>query len=250
MQTTEESRATVAVASASALRVAARPGALAAAGTVVFLIAAKRGSAPGSFDQQVTARTVGLRTPALNAVAHIVTTCGSEACLAVVTLVAAGLLLLRTDKVRAGFVLAAMTVSAVSTVVIKVLVNRPRPGALVELGAPEASYSFPSGHTLNSTVCYGIIALMTLPLLRSTTTRIALGSAGGVLVLAIGLSRLYLGYHWATDVLAGWTFGLIILALAVTAAMVWMRPCWAHPAPQILSGPNADGRNSTESLTR
>jgi len=92
-----------------------------------------------------------------------VTFFGSEVWLAIVTIVAAGILLARTERLRAAVIVASVAASATCTVVIKVLVNRPRPGALVELGAPEASFSFPSGHTLNSMVCYGIIALMVLP---------------------------------------------------------------------------------------
>lgn len=214
-------------------RPAIRPGALAAVGAAVFvalLVTVERGTGLASLDPQVTHRVVGLRTPMLNTVAQVVTFFGSELWLAAVTVIAAGILLIRAERFRAAVVIVSMVASAASTVVIKLVVNRPRPGALVELGAPEASFSFPSGHTLNSTVCYGSIALMALPLFGSRAARVAIGSAVVVLIIGVGSSRLYLGYHWATDVLAGWTLGLSILALAITAATVWMRSSWTRPA--------------------
>lgn len=230
MQEIEEVRR---AALAPAIRAAIRPGALAAAGAAVFvalLVAVERGTGLASLDPQVTHRVVAVRMPLLNAVAQVVTLFGSELWLTAVAVVAAGILLLRAERFRAAVVVVSMTASAASTVVIKLLVNRPRPGALVELGAPEANFSFPSGHTLNSTVCYGIIALMALPILRSVTARIAIGSMVGVVIIGVGSSRVYLGYHWATDVLAGWTLGLVILALAVTAATIWMRSSWRRPS--------------------
>lgn len=221
---------------AAGVRAAVRPAALAAAAVAVFvalLAAVEHGTGLASLDPQVTQRVVALRTPALTAVAQLVTFLGSEPWLAAVTVAAVGILILRGERFRAGVVLLSMVASAAATVAIKVLVDRPRPGALVELGAPEASFSFPSGHTLNSTVCYGIIALMALPLLRSVTARIAMGSAAGLVVLGVGSSRLYLGYHWVTDVLAGWTLGLGILALAVTAATIWMRSPWTRGSARV-----------------
>ncbi len=210
--------------SAAAVRAAARPGALAAIGAAVFvliLVAVDSGTGLASFDPGLTHQIVAARTPALNTVAETVTFFGSEIWLAAVTLASAGILLIRAERFRAGLIVASMAASASTTVLIKLIVDRPRPGALVEIGVPEASYSFPSGHTLNSTVCYGIIALVTLPLVRSVAARLAIGLTVGVLVFAIGTSRLYLGYHWATDVLAGWTLGLSILAVAATVTTLW-----------------------------
>lgn len=218
---------------AAAVRAAVRPGALAAVSAAAFvalLVAVDHGTGLAAFDPRLTHGVVAMRTPVLTIIANGVTFLGSEIWLAVVTVVCAGVLVLRAERFRACVVAASMAASAASTVVMKLVVDRPRPGAVIELGSPEANYSFPSGHTLNSTVCYGIIALMVLPLLRSVAARIAIGSALGVLIAAVGTSRLYLGYHWATDVLAGWTLGLSILALAVAGATVWMRTSWSHPS--------------------
>lgn len=251
VQEIEEVRAAPAEpASVSAIRAAVRPGALAAVGAAAFvalLVTVERGTGLASLDPQVTQRVVGVRTPMLNAIAQVVTFLGSELWLAAVTVTAAGVLFICAERFRAAVVIVSMATSAASTVVIKLVVNRPRPGALEELGAPEASFSFPSGHTLNSTVCYGIIALMALPLSTSRTARVAIGSMVGALIIAVGSSRLYLGYHWVTDVLAGWTLGLSILALAITAATIWMRSSWTRPSrprssqdrPSVLTRPRS-----------
>ena len=92
------------------------------------------------------------------------------------------------------------------TFILKILVARPRPlGALVV----EHSYSFPSGHATIAVAMYGFLIYMihstvTNKLLRSTIVILTL-----LLILLIGLCRLYLGVHYVTDVLAGYSIGLL-----------------------------------------
>jgi undecaprenyl-diphosphatase len=106
------------------------------------------------------------------------------------------------------------------TEAVKLAVARPRPpgGALVDA----SGYSFPSGHTLNSTVAYGLIALVvwrsTLPI---TARRVAVVALAALIVL-IGASRIALGVHYPSDVLAGLLAGTAIVAGA--AALVPQRP--------------------------
>lgn len=54
------------------------------------------------------------------------------------------------------------------------------------------------------------------------------GHMAAIVILGIGLRRVYLGYQWTTDVLAGWVLGLSILSLAVMAATIWSRPASAE----------------------
>jgi membrane protein DedA with SNARE-associated domain len=76
-----------------------------------------------------------------------------------------------------------------------------------------SGYAFPSGHTTSSTIGYGLITLL---LIRVDPPRRWLyGACGGLVVIAVGLSRLYLGVHWPSDVLGGWAFGVAWLALAI-----------------------------------
>lgn len=103
--------------------------------------------------------------------------------------------------------------------VAKVAIGRPRP----DLDAPVASAfgnSFPSGHAMSSTVCYGALLLAFGGLLGQRGRRRAL-AAVTLLVLAIGGTRLVLGVHYVTDVLGGFVLGLAWLACSVAAWEVW-----------------------------
>lgn len=90
----------------------------------------------------------------------------------------------------------------------------------MELGPLIGSYAFPSGHTLNSTVCYGLIALLLAVRFRRPLQRagIVIGWLG--LCAAVALSRIYLGYPWLTDVVGGFCIGLVVLALTALMPVV------------------------------
>lgn len=75
--------------------------------------------------------------------------------------------------------------------------------------------SFPSGHTLNATVVYGLAALICYQLYGWIREHPAALLAAPVLVLAIGSSRVYLGVHWTSDVIMGWSIGLLWLGVCV-----------------------------------
>ena len=110
--------------------------------------------------------------------------------------------------------------------VLKELFHRPRPELWAALS--ENSYSFPSGHALGSVIIYGVLIYL---LSRSRPRwRSFLWGLYGVLVVAIGFSRLYLGLHWPTDVLGGWAFG----ALALFGLILWHENHF--PLPKWLRG--------------
>ncbi|MGH9584852.1 MAG: phosphatase PAP2 family protein, partial [Bryobacteraceae bacterium] len=72
------------------------------------------------------------------------------------------------------------------------------------------SWSFPSGHTLDSTTCYLVFAVVLLTLARSRLSRGFILVISIALPLMIGFTRIYLGVHWPTDVLAGWVAGFCL----------------------------------------
>lgn len=105
----------------------------------------------------------------------------------------------------------------------KALFHRPRPELWPHL--QPAGFSFPSGHALFSVGFYGMIAA--LGLLRAGRRARGWGwTLWGLFALAIGLSRLVLGVHWATDVLAGWAAGGLILWTVVAAMKRWRPVAW------------------------
>lgn len=90
---------------------------------------------------------------------------------------------------------------------IKVVFHRPRPTLFTPL-VKESGFSFPSGHSLIAMVVYGLIGYFIMHLVKSRAARIAVAVITALIVLSIGVSRVYVGVHNPTDVLAGWTIGV------------------------------------------
>ncbi|HEX3622001.1 MAG TPA: phosphatase PAP2 family protein [Acidimicrobiales bacterium] len=103
--------------------------------------------------------------------------------------------------------------------VVKIAVNRPRP-SLVDPVATAHGKSFPSGHAMSSTIGYGALLLVFLPVI-APRVRPWVIAGFAVLVAAIGFSRLALGVHYVTDVLGGYVLGLAWLAASAAAFSTW-----------------------------
>jgi undecaprenyl-diphosphatase len=95
---------------------------------------------------------------------------------------------------------------------LKLLTHRQRP-YLVGPFVDWAGYSFPSGHTMSATLLYGMAAACLLPRLRCRYQRLLLGCFVGVIILMVGFSRVALGAHYMSDVVAAIAFGLVWLML-------------------------------------
>ncbi|MHB1424842.1 MAG: phosphatase PAP2 family protein [Gemmataceae bacterium] len=104
---------------------------------------------------------------------------------------------------------------------MKYLIMRERPDVAWRLIDRPASPSFPSGHSLNSMAIYGSMALLASRHVRHRGLAMLILVVGFALSLAIGISRPYLGVHYPSDVLAGWTGGLAYALLALWADQRW-----------------------------
>ena len=104
---------------------------------------------------------------------------------------------------------------------VKDLVRRPRPDVPWRLVPLPASYSFPSSHATNSMAAYASLGLIAGRRLRRRWLRILALVLGLALPLLIGFTRVYLGVHFFTDVLAGWAGGLTLALLAAWADWRW-----------------------------
>ncbi len=112
--------------------------------------------------------------------------------------------------------------SLLMTVAGKDLTGRARPPLAEAVPPYEYSPSFPSGHTLNALVIAGIVAYLLMLRRHSGRTRALVVAAAATFALTIGLSRVFLGHHWFTDVLAAWFLGAGWLAVVVTAHRLYL----------------------------
>ena len=135
-----------------------------------------------------------------------VTALGSTTVLTLIVALTALFLMMRGMKRPAVLLILATAGGSVVITAFKALVSRARPD-IIERLMIETSHSFPSGHAANSAIVYLTLASLVWPLMQRPRERIFLLAAMMMLVGAIGISRVYLGVHWPSDVLAGWIFG-------------------------------------------
>lgn len=115
---------------------------------------------------------------------------------------------------------AATAGSVAVTVVGKNYLDRVRPPHEYAVAPYEWSPSFPSGHSLNSVVIGGVLAYLLWRRIQSRSARIAIIAGAGVYAFLMGLSRIYLGRRWLTDVVMGWMLGLAWLAAIIAVHQV------------------------------
>ncbi|MGT2887761.1 phosphatase PAP2 family protein [Streptococcus didelphis] len=126
-----------------------------------------------------------------------------------VVILVAGLFLIKRWRTEALFLITGASVSGLAIVIFKLLYKRTRPE--IEHLVHAGGFSFPSGHSLGSMVIYGIILIVIHERVTSKGLRWFLECIFALLILLIGLSRIYLGVHFPTDVLAGFIIGYALL---------------------------------------
>ena len=134
------------------------------------------------------------------------TALGSITVLTVITALAAGYLIAERKPAIAAFTVAAVGGGALLGSLLKWFYQRARPD-IVEQLVGHHSTSFPSGHSMNSAVVYLTLAVLVARTSQDRAVRRYLISVAIALTLSIGFSRVYLGVHWPTDVVAGWGVG-------------------------------------------
>ena len=170
------------------------------------------------FDQPVLDAMVASRTPALTVIVNAFTMTGGPIGMPIIGVVVTGILVRVSRTVRPLILsLVAGGGSLAMTLAIKWLVGRSRP-PLAEAVPPYESFaSFPSGHALNAIVITGILVYSILLIVRTQRAMWLTVILGGVYAIAIGLSRVYLGHHWLSDVVGAWLLGLAWLAVVIVA---------------------------------
>ncbi|MEW9529682.1 phosphatase PAP2 family protein [Microbispora sp. NPDC049125] len=149
-------------------------------------------------------------------------------------------LLYRRARNLAIWAATTITVGGLLGLGLKVLVARARPH-LPDPVALAPGASFPSGHTVNATLGSGILLLLVLPLVKGRWKALAWGLAV-VISLAVGFSRVALGVHWVSDVLAGLVLGVAVVAATAVAFEAWRRDLGRRPAETYKEGVEPEAR--------
>ncbi|HEX7361284.1 MAG TPA: phosphatase PAP2 family protein [Bryobacteraceae bacterium] len=167
------------------------------------------------FDASVRAAVHAQASPALTKASKAITLLGKYP-LPLFAVLLFFFLWSRGLRILAWFPLAAFVSAAVLLEIAKELARRVRPHPWFGIHTP-TSWSFPSGHSLDSTTCYLVFAVVLMALVRHRLPRGFILAVAILLPLMIGFTRIYLGVHWPTDVLAGWIAGFC-LAMGLVAS--------------------------------
>ena len=182
------------------------------------------GAGVAGLDRPALSWVVEHRTSALTSFFVAVSTLGNTAVVATVSVVVVAGMLLARQWVSAGQVALAQLGAGALVVAGKAAVGRQRPPEVTRL-AVEQTLSFPSGHALGTTVL--AVTLVSVvwrysrrwPYARRRSVRVFSAAVAALVASAVGVSRVYLGVHWVTDVLGGWliggTWAIVCLTVAV-----------------------------------
>ncbi len=171
-----------------------------------------------NLDKPALALAKDLRTPELNAFVTGFTNIGGGIGMPIVgSLLTLWLILLSRSWRPLILVGGAAAVSITATAFGKRVVGRTRPDHAEAVPPFETSPAFPSGHTLNTTVVIGVVVYLAYLHVRRTIARVAMITAGVIFIVGMGLSRVFLGHHWMTDVIAAWLLGLAWVGVVILA---------------------------------
>ena len=176
-----------------------------------------------NLDQPVLRAAVGARSPGVVAVVQAYTNLGGPVGMPLLATAVLSLLAWRSrswEPLLLG--LATGAGSLAMTVVGKAAVGRPRPPLVDAVPPFETSFSFPSGHSLNAMALAGIVAYVLIRQQARAWVRALTITLAAAFSVTMGLTRVYLGHHWLTDVLVAWALALAWLVVVITAHRLFL----------------------------
>lgn len=165
---------------------------------------------PIGFDSMILSWIHSLASPVLDGIFFFFTTIGNVQVLLPITAIIIAYLLYKKRRRDALIIIAGVGGAAAANFILKLLFHRDRPTFWHSL-VTETGYSFPSGHAMLSSA----LVLCLIAIVWNTRWRLTAIIAGSFVVLMIGLSRLYMGVHYPTDIIAGWSVSFVWVAIVV-----------------------------------
>ena len=164
------------------------------------------------FDDAVRYRVYSMRSDKLTVFWRFITHSGDRY---VVILLGVILLLMKSLREKYGFKFAIAALSSTALYqIMKYIFQRPRPDLALRL-IEQGGYSFPSGHSMNCLVSYGILIYLLLKYCENRRLAKILSVGLGLLIVLIGFSRVYVGVHYPTDIIGGWSLGIAVLVAII-----------------------------------
>lgn len=173
----------------------------------------------GNLDSKLVTTIATIRTPFLTKIMLFFTYLGGPFPVTLATLLIS-LLLLKKHKKEAALFLITMIMGVIINASLKTIFNRPRPQIYPLI--IESSKSFPSGHAMNNLIFYSLLVFLTYHLSKSKKLTFIAGCFSTLIVALISFSRIYLGAHYLSDILAGYVVGFwwITTVLSVAYTMI------------------------------
>ena len=137
------------------------------------------------------------------------------------TLLIGALLLAFRHPVAAGLVLLTFPLRLINGL-LKIIIESPRPtDALVSISENSPGFGFPSGHTMGATLLYGMLYILAPHITTRRPLRLALQTGAVTMIVLTGISRIYVGAHWPSDVIGGYLWALAMLVTVVLVTRTW-----------------------------
>lgn len=175
------------------------------------------------FDQPILQAAIQARSPVLDVIVTGYTDIAGPIGMPIIAVAAILILSLHRRSWTPAILIAAAGLGSLAmTIAGKDIIGRVRPPLPEAVPPYEYSASFPSGHTLNAVAVIGTIAYLLILRQTSNLARTLTATGAALFALTIGLSRVFLGHHWFTDVLAAWLLGAAWLALVITAHRLYI----------------------------
>jgi len=181
-------------------------------GFIFVLFAVSRVDFAGRMDAWLNSTIHSVYRPVLNDVMVFITNIVSPVQLMVLSSILIAILVYERKKYLAALFIAGMLGGFASEFLIKAFIERARPeNSLISAGG----YSFPSGHATMSIIFFSLVLYSFKDDIRKSVNRYIFAAVNIILLLVVGLSRVYLNVHWLSDVLAGFLLGLFWVSAVI-----------------------------------